>query len=787
MPRKNLPAAAVALVAVGTCALAWRAGWIPRMAWQRAPPNLLLVSIDTLRADRLGCYGYAAAQTPVLDALAGRGVRFAEATTVAPLTLPAHASLLTGTFPAYHGVRDNGGFYLGDDQQTLAETLKARGYRTGGFAAAFVLDRRWGVGQGFDTYFDDFDLSRYDMSVGLDAAQRPGREVVDHALAWLGTGGGPFFAWVHLYEPHSPYTPPEPYRSRFPSTMEGAYDGEVATADTEVGRLLAYLDAHGALANTIVIVVGDHGESLGEHREQQHGFFVYDASAQIPLIVAGPGLQSRVVRSQVRIVDVMPTALELLGVQAPATVQGASLVPLARGERRTLPALVETWYPRYHYGWSELRALRDGRYKFIAAPRPELYDTDADPGENHDLSSANPRLAEAMADALRRLEAHVAGAAAPQAPRTVDAAVEERLRALGYVGSSVSRTVLETRPRGDPKDKIELYNLLKLAGQDSVSGRIDDGIAKVRRVLAADPEVIEAYTMLGNMHAKAGRREEAIDAYRRALAVDAEHEGATWSLALAYKNAGRLAEAEGGFERVLQLDARSAKAMWQLADIWMRRGEFARAQRMLQQALAHDVDRAPFLVKLGESHIEQRQYDQARDALLEAVRVKPTQPMAHYDLGLVHEARGEWDEAASAYRREIEISPKLYQPQFNLAKLLARGGRHAEAVVHFRQAVALDPSFAEGRLYLAKSLLDTGDLSGAEAEARRGLAAGPEASAVALGHYVLADVYSRLGRPRDAAREAATGQRLEERARTSGGSPRSRTTGDRPGKTEALP
>jgi arylsulfatase A-like enzyme/tetratricopeptide (TPR) repeat protein len=773
MPRKNLAAAAVALVAVVTCALAWQAGWIPRLAWHRAAPNLLLVSIDTLRADRLGCYGYAAAQTPVLDALAGRGVRFAAATTVTPLTLPAHASLLTGTFPAYHGVRDNGGFYLGDDQQTLAETLKAHGYRTGGFVAAFVLDRRWGVGQGFDTYFDDFDLSRYDMSVGLDAAQRPGHEVVDRALAWLGTGAGPFFAWVHLYEPHSPYTPPEPYRSRFPSTMEGAYDGEIATADAEVGRLLAYLDAHGALANTVVIVVGDHGESLGEHREQQHGFFVYDASTRIPLIVAGPGLQSRVVRSQVRIVDVMPTALELLGVQTPAAVQGASLVPLARGEPRTLPALVETWYPRYHYGWSELSALRDGRYKFIAAPRPELYDTDADPGETHDLSSANPRLAKAMANALRELEAKYAGTSGPQTPRPVDAAVEQQLRALGYVSSSVSRTVLETRPRGDPKDKIELYNLLKLAGQDSVSGRIADGLAKVRQVLAADPEVIEAYTMLGNMHTKAGRREEAIDAYRQALAVDAEHEGAAWSLALAYKNAGRLADAQSGFERVLQLDARSTKAMWQLADIWMRQGEFARAQRVLQQALAQDVDRAPFLVKLGESHIEQRQYDQARDRLLDAVKVKPTQPMAHYDLGLVHEARSEWDEAASAYRREIEISPKLYQPHFNLAKLLARAGRHGEAAAHFRQAIVLDPSFAEGHLYLAKTLLDTGDLSGAEAEARQGLAAGPKASAVALGHYVLADVYSRLGRPRDAAREAATGLRLEQRARTSGGSPRS--------------
>ena len=455
--------------------LGWRNGWLVGRAIA-GRPSVLLVSIDTLRADHVGSYGYRAAATPVIDALAARGLRFEQAETVTPLTLPAHTSLLSGTFPAFHGVRDNGSFYVGDEVTTLAEVMKAHGYRTGGFVGAYVLDHRWGIAQGFDHYYDDFDLSRFEMAAGIDAAQRPGSEVVDHALAWLaGAGDQPFFAWVHLYDPHSPYVPPEPYRSRFPATLEGAYDGEIAATDAQVGRLIDFLTSSRRLANTVIVVVGDHGESLGEHGEQQHGFFVYDASVRIPLIVAGPRVPTRAVPDQVRIVDVMPTILELAGVEAPSAVQGVSLMPLGRGERQDLLGFSETWYPRYHYGWSELTAVRDGRYKFIAAPRRELYDTQADPGEQHDIAASNPRVADALERALADMTAKLAVAATPQKPRPVEPEVEERLRSLGYVAATVSRATLADRLRGDPKDKIGLYNLLKRAAQDSVDGRLDDG------------------------------------------------------------------------------------------------------------------------------------------------------------------------------------------------------------------------------------------------------------------------------------------------------------------------
>lgn len=743
-------------------------GWfgVQRSGLTRPPTSVLLISVDTLRADRLGSYGYAAARTPHIDALAARGLRFSQATTVVPLTLPAHTSLMTATFPPFHGVRDNGGFYVDDAQTTLAEVLHAQGYRTGGFVGAFVLDRRWGIAQGFDHYVDDFDLSRFDMTAGLDAAQRPGREVVDAALAWLAQPDpAPFFAWVHLYDPHSPYAPPEPHRSQFPATLQGAYDGEVAEADTQIGRLVSALRDSGRLDSTLVVVVSDHGEALGEHGEQQHGFFIYDAVTQVPLIMAGPGIEARVVPEQVRIVDVMPTVLDALHLTGPSAMQGQSLLPLMRGDSLNLLAYSETYYPRYHYGWSELTSIRDGQYKFIAAPRRELYDVTADPHETQDLSAAQPQRADAMARAVRDLAQRLGAAQPTQAPRAVDPETARQLQALGYVAGTVTRAALEDRERGDPKDKISLYNLLKRAAQDSVGGHWDEGIRKVEQVLRDDPAVVEAHTMLGNMHVKAGRVPLAIRAYQQALALDPEHEGAAWSLALAYRDAGNEEAARSGFERVLQLNPRGARPLYQLAEAAVRRRDFREAVRLLTQGLTLDADRPAFLVKLAEAQLAQGDLDAAERALTEAIAARDTQAMAHYNMGLVHEARGRRDAAIEAYRREIAHSPALHQPHFNLARLLDAQGRAAEALAEYARAVEVSPTFGTGHVFLAKARFDAGDFSGAEQSARAGLAASPDPAIAPLGHFVLADLYARQGREADARREAAAGERLRQKAR----------------------
>jgi len=724
--------------------------------------NLLLVSIDTLRADHLGSYGYAAAQTPRLDALARSGLRFARATTVVPLTLPAHASLLTGTFPAWHGVRDNGGFYVGEDQTTLAETLRDKGYRTGGFVSSFVLDGRWGIAQGFDTYFDDFDLEKFGGQAGMDVIQRKGSETVDQAVSWLGADRDrPFFAWVHLYDPHTPYEAAEPYRSRFPATLNGAYDAEIAVADAQVGRLLDALEVAGRLDDTVVVVTGDHGEMLGEHGEATHGFFIYEAATHIPVIVAGPGVPARAVDDRIRIVDLMPTALELLGIPAPAAVQGVSLMPLARGQRLSLIAQSESWYPRYHYGWSELVSVQDERFHYIRAPRPELYDLQADPRELQDRSQDDAARLAALDRALETHLQRTASAAAAKGPQAMDSETEEKLAALGYVGASGGGRHMEERPRGDPKDKIGLYNLIKQASGASAEGRLEEAIAKVQEALRADPEIVEAYMLLGNFQKKARQPEAAIASYRRALERDPEHQGALFSLAVAYKDSGRLEEARVGFERARSLDPRNGRVLWQLADLLIRKGDHVQAQAVIEDALSRKVEEHRFLLKLGESQIEAKRYDEAERSLRLALEKKPELDTANFNLGLVHEERGEIDRAIAAYEAELAHNDEAHRAAFNLAKLLQKRGRLSEAVTLYRRVVELQPDFGTGHLYLAKALLDSGDLAGAAEWARKGLSSKPDPRIAPLGHYVLADVYNRQGREAEARRAAAAAERLQ--------------------------
>lgn len=726
-----------------------------------APTNVLIVTLDTLRADHVGAYGYAAARTPALDALAARGARFAQATTTTPLTLAAHTSLFTGTFPGAHGVRDNTGFHVNDELTTLAEVLAGRGLRTGGFVSAFVLDSRWGIAQGFGDYVDDFDLSE-DVGPGLDSIQRRGDETVSSAIAWLDRDTAtPFFAWVHLYDPHAPYAAPAEFASRFPASPVGSYDAEIAYTDSQVQRLLDALQRSGRLDDTLVVVLGDHGEQLGEHREQAHGFFIYDASVQIPLILAGPGIEPRVVPDQVRIVDVMPTVLDLLGVPAPAGVQGASLRPALGGEPQPLLALAESWYPRYHYGWSELTAVRDGRFKFILAPRRELYDVTTDPGETTNLAATDRARADAMERALRALVARTTRDGAAAGPAAMAPEVEQKLRALGYVGGAASAKNLEDRPRRDPKDTIPLYNLLKLAGSDSEAGRYDDAAAKVRQALADDPEIIDAWAQLGNIHSKAGRHTDAVAAYQRALALDSAHAMSTFNLALAYRAMGRVDDAILGFERSQQLEPRSGRAHFQLGDIFMQRGDAARAAAVLERGLTLDIDRPPFLVKLGEAYLTLERYDDAEKVLKEAVALRADVPRGQYNLALVAEHRGNPAAARAAYEAEVAANPRNYGAQFNLGKALLAEGRLPDAIARLRAAVDAKPDFAEGYLYLAKALLDAGRLDDAITAARDGLSRRPDPSIAPLGHYVLADVYSRQGRENEAAREVALARRLE--------------------------
>jgi len=411
------------------------------------PRNLVIVTLDTTRADRLPMYGFASIETPAIGTLAREGVVFDQAMSVAPLTLTAHSSLFTGLYPPHHGVRDNADRPLALDKATIAEVLRARGFRTGAFVGSTVLAADRGLSRGFDVYDDGASAA------GKAPRRRPANEVIDDALAWLDSShGSPFFAWVHLYDAHAPQTLPDAFRRKYAGDP---YAGGIAFADSQLGRLIDAMRAKGVLDSTAIIVAGDHGESLGEHGESEHGIFLYEGTLHIPMVMRAPGLPARRVTGLASLVDVLPTVVDLFGLE-PMPVDGLDLVPTVRG-RGDLPErsiYAESMYAR-RFGWSPLRAIRDGRFKLVDAPRPELYDLETDPFEEHDLSAARPGLVNAMRAALPGFDAETGREPSGTTPSVEAADIRARLAALGYTNGTVTLTPGQGR---DPKDHIEEYN-----------------------------------------------------------------------------------------------------------------------------------------------------------------------------------------------------------------------------------------------------------------------------------------------------------------------------------------
>jgi choline-sulfatase len=501
------------------------------------PPNVLLITIDTVRADRLGAYGYQKASTPVLDRLAREGVRFANATTQAPLTGPAHAALLTGVYPARLGVRDNATTPIPDSATTAAEAFKAKGYRTGGFVGAFVVTAPYGFAQGFETF--DADFPGFTDAQKLQV-QRRGGAVVDAALKWLDVKDTrPFFGWLHLYDAHAPYDAPAPFGARF---TQSPYDGEIAYVDACIGRVIAALEQSGRLDRTIVAVVADHGESLGEHGEAEHGMFLYEGVLRIPWIMRLPGHAhaGATLDEQVRAIDVLPTIAQLAGISV-SGVDGESVVPMINGDaRKNVPAsYAETYYPKWHYGWSELRSLRDGRWKYIDAPRREVFDLTNDAGEQRNLVDARGPLAAGMSAALERIAGRFGAAATTTAPQP-DADTLARLRSLGYIGMAAPARPGARGP--DPKDMIagaEAFRVAISRAMDAL-GRNDGAAAilQLKRLLDTYPRSYELHLFLGDAYAATRQFDNALGEYAAAALVNPSAAAPALSAARAYLTQG---------------------------------------------------------------------------------------------------------------------------------------------------------------------------------------------------------------------------------------------------------
>ncbi|MFQ6109690.1 MAG: sulfatase-like hydrolase/transferase, partial [Candidatus Aminicenantales bacterium] len=569
--------------------------------------NIVLFTIDTLRADHLECYGYDRVKTPHINTLASEGLLFEHTIAQAPLTLPSHSSIFTGTYPLFHGIRDNGGFYLDESHITLAEVLKGRGYATGAFVGAFVLDSRWGLDQGFDYYFDHFDLTKY-KRISLDSVQRRGDEVLAEACEWLEKNGKhKFFTWIHLYDPHTPYDPPEPYRTQYGGRHYGLYDGEIAYVDQLMGEFRRFLEERNLWDKTLVIFTADHGESLGEHKESAHGFFIYDSAIRVPLIMRFPEkrIQGRVIPNQVRSIDIMPTVLHMIGEDPPESVQGKSLLSLilGRDNKEEFPAYSETYWPRFHYGWSELKSLRKGRFKFIDAPKPELYDVREDPGEVDNLINRKASLGHEMKRELMDLIARYSAEGIEEAgPQKIDNDSLVKLQALGYIGS-FHASAKKGKRLADPKDKIELYNEIKLAQFLTTEEKMEEAERKIVGILEKDPSILEARYILGNIYSKQKKYEEAAEEYKKALEVDPDYYEAIFGLAVVYRKQGKNEEAILGFKRLRELDPKDTKPLLHLGNIYEERGEIDEAIKYLKLATERDPEAPVFHNNLGALYL----------------------------------------------------------------------------------------------------------------------------------------------------------------------------------------
>jgi choline-sulfatase len=704
--------------------------------------NVVVISIDTLRRDHLAPYG-AAFETAAASRLAREGVVFEDAVSQVPLTLPSHASLFTGLYPARHTVRDNGGFVLASDSTTLAERFMAAGYKTAAFVSAYVLHSSWGIGQGHETYDDFFDYAGLE-SRSLTEVERPAAPVVDAALAWLRQprrAERPFYLWVHIFDPHLPYAPPEEYRHKAPTP----YAGEVMYADAQVKRLLDALDAMGLRRNTMIVYLSDHGESLGEHGEPTHGIFLYGATLDVPLIIAPPtgrslgspavALAGRRVRGLARLVDVTPTVLDLVGLPVPSGFDGVSLLSIVAQE--ALPAAsppppnppdalagpvsyAETYYPRFHYNWSELATLETERWKYVRAPRPELYDLRKDPKERHDVTAEHPEVAATLARHLDSMNLEQ-GRSEPT-PSKLDPEALARLQALGYVGGADSPRTSRTGPRRDPKDGLPLLQELLQAQSDRDAGRLDEALRRLEALTQKDPQNPAVYVTLSSVHDRRKDYEAAIRAAKRAVALDAQSAVAVLNLAFAFHAAGRPDEAAAGFERVLSLDPENLKALLVLGEIHQARGDREKAFAFYQRAVAVAPRLARARISLGSVALELKRPDVAEEALKQAVALGGQQPDLHFNLGVLAEERGQRAVAMREYRAEVAAYPDSIGAWVNLGLLERQAGRVAPALAAFEGAARAKADAFEGPYLLAETLAALGRRPEAERwalEARR--------------------------------------------------------------------
>ena len=696
---KLLPALIAALFMVIAAFIVWRFIIPQNRIKKDSGLNVLLVTMDTTRADRLGCYGYKRAETPNLDNLAARGVEFLNVYCQAPLTTPSHCSILTGTYPLYHRVRNNGSYVLSPALVTLAEVLKDQGFATAAFVSSFTVDSRFGLDQGFEVYDDRFAEAQAFKALN---SERKAEKTFEAFSRWLGKNQArTFFCWVHFYDPHLPYDPPAPYNVEFADSL---YDGEIAYMDQYIGKTIEALREKGLLAKTLVILAGDHGEAFGEKVEAGHGVFLYDGTMKVPLIFYGENHlpAGLAIKSRVRLIDLAPSILDMLNVPVNKEVQGTSLLPYISGKKKEdLSSYIETYFPRENYGWSELVGLVDGDWKYIKAPKEELYNLKADPEETkNDIGKENRVAMEKRA----RLEDSIAkySSGIKSEKRELTAEEKEKLESLGYVSHT---TKVSSGPLPDPKDMTEELRMNQQGELSDLEGNYAEAAKIYETILTLRPETPTSYINLTLMRAKMGQFEEAIRVLEQGIARIPGSEMLLSRLAHTYMVMGRLKKALDAWQAVLVIDPRYFDAL--LASGWILdfMGKLEEARTYFEKALGVEPENR-FLRKYYAENLAKR--GKIKEAIEVYERLKEDYSDDYevfQDLGIAYGYAGDLSRSIENLKKAVSLHPTPVAYS-NLAVALRKVGSIQEAVYYLKLYLGNPEGESEESIRAAQQELD---------------------------------------------------------------------------------
>ncbi|MFW6140316.1 MAG: sulfatase-like hydrolase/transferase [Acidobacteriota bacterium] len=639
--------------------------------------NVLIITIDTLRADHVGVYGYEKVETPHIDRLGKEGILFSQARCPVPLTLPSHCSLFTGTLPIFHGVRDNG-YPTPSNLTTLAEVFKDQGYQTAAFVGAFPVDSRFGLDKGFEVY-DDFYGSK-NILRDLSFVERKAEAVNESALEWIAQNkSNPFFVWIHYFDPHTPYDPPPPYKIQY----EGReYDGEIAYTDKTIGQLLNSLKKQNLMEKTLIILTSDHGEGLGEHNEKTHGIFIYDSTLRVPLIFYNPQIlpQHQIIEEPVSLIDIMPTVLDLMEFPEPPDIQGKSFKSVLFGKEffHHECFYIESVAAMLDRNWAPLQGVLKENWKYIHAPIPELYDLNKDPQELNNIIEKHPERAKKLKDKLSQMIEHFSSSYSTQIfQKDVDRETKEKLGSLGYVR-------LDAKPQGeympDPKNMIEVDNLFNEAITASEAGKLEAAHQLYQRLLLKQSNFVIGYEYASYNLYKMEKLGDAIDLLEKAVRQNLVTKSLLARLGLYYQEAGQIEESIKILERVIQKNKNYAEAFNYLGVSYYQSGQMQKAVDSFQKALSLDKDYAMAMNNLGNCYLSLEQLNQAEQYYKQAVSVDPELDSPHNGLGVVYYRKGEINQSIEQWEKSLKINPQQADTLYNLGRAYLNQGNKKRAL-----------------------------------------------------------------------------------------------------------